>query len=52
METDVLLNLYFDKLYQNRVPVGVIYTQLAVDHITSEGPKIASTKLLDLLQNK
>lgn len=51
-ETDILLNLYFDTLYQNKVPVGVIYTQLAVDHITSEGPKIASTKLLDLLQNK
>ncbi|MFA6800943.1 MAG: hypothetical protein WCR19_02400 [Acholeplasmataceae bacterium] len=51
-ETEVLLNKYFNKLFENNVPVGILYTQLAVDGVTSDGPIIASTKLLEFLHNK
>ncbi len=47
---DKILSNYFDKLYETKTPVGVLYTQLAVDHITSEGPKLASIKLLNFIQ--
>lgn len=45
-KTEILLKDYFNKLYENKVAVGVIYTQLAVDGILGDGPKIASHQLL------
>ncbi len=45
-KTDELLDLFFNQLHTNSIPVGVIYTQLAVDEVLAEGPKIASIKLL------
>ncbi len=47
--TDILLDKFFNKLNDNKIPVGVIYTQLAVDGVLAEGPKIASKKLLKTL---
>lgn len=52
-QTDKLLDQFFDILYETKIPVGEIYTQLGVDGMEQEGPKKAAVKLFDWVrQNK
>ncbi|PKK98491.1 MAG: phosphoenolpyruvate carboxykinase [Tenericutes bacterium HGW-Tenericutes-2] len=48
-ETDKILENFFDILYKEGIPVGEIYTRLAVDGHHMTGPKFAARKLLELL---
>ena len=48
-ETRKLIDLYFNKLYKDGVPIGVLHTKLAVLGMEHEGPKIAAEALLKLL---
>ncbi|MBN3489982.1 hypothetical protein JV173_00495 [Acholeplasma equirhinis] len=44
-----LLNVYFKKLFDLKIPVGVLYTKLAVSGYEQKGPHDAATKLLEYL---
>ncbi len=50
--TDLLIDHFFKKMYDDRIVVGEIYTQLAVPGKEKDGPKSASKKLLEYLINK
>ena len=48
-ETNLILEDFFEILYKQKIPVGEIYTRLAVDGHHMTGPKYAAKKLLELL---
>lgn len=48
-ETDKLLVEYFKHLFDANVPIGEIYTRLAVPGFELKGPQLAARKLLDHL---
>lgn len=50
-QTEVLLEQYFDKLYEQNIVVGEIYTKLALKGHESDGPKNSAIKLLKYLNN-
>lgn len=47
--TKDLIATYFNKLKENNIPVGVIYTKLALDGYEQKGPQEAALKLLEYL---
>jgi hypothetical protein len=47
-ETRQLIDMYFDVLYKNKIPVGVLYTHLALD--ATDGPKGGAKALLKLIE--
>lgn len=47
--TKELIATYFNKLKDNNIPVGVIYTKLALDGYEQKGPQEAALKLLEYL---
>src|SRR5690606_5072861 len=47
-----LLNAYFKKLFDLKIPVGVLYTKLAVSGYEQKGPNEAAAKLLEYLTLK
>jgi len=49
VQTNQIIDQYFKQLYASNIPVGVLYTQLAVDDILGEGPKHASHILLNYM---
>ncbi len=44
-ETGQLIDNFFDLFFENEIPVGVLYTQLAIDGLEKEGPKRAAKDL-------
>ncbi len=48
-QTKILVKSYFSKLYDHKIPVGVIYTKLAIDGYEQKGPHEAARKLLEFL---
>lgn len=50
-DCDKLLDIYFDKLFENKVHVGTMRTQLAIENMKFEGPKSAATDLLEEIKN-
>ena len=48
-ETDALLVSMFHKLHQRKVPIGEIYTRLAIPGNELKGPQKAAKKLLEYL---
>lgn len=50
-ECDKLLDKYFDKLFENKVKVGTIKTQLGLNNMQFEGPKSAAIELFELIKN-
>ncbi len=50
--TRPLVREYFSKLFDAKIPVGVIYTKLAIDGFEQKGPQEAATKLLEYLTKK
>lgn len=51
-DTEKLLDLYFTNLYDNNIPVGELYTKLAVSGMETKGPQEAAQLLLDYLLSK
>ncbi|EGC83948.1 hypothetical protein [Anaerococcus hydrogenalis] len=49
-ECDKLLDKYFDNLFENNIKVGIIKTQLGLDHMQFEGPKSAAIELFELIK--
>lgn len=47
--TQPLIDLYFKALKDTNIPVGVIYTRLAIDGFEQKGPQEAALKLLEYL---
>lgn len=50
-QSDKLINKTFDKLYENNVEVGVIYTKLAIEGFEQKGPEKAAKKLFEWIMN-
>lgn len=50
-QTEKLLELYFSKLSENKIPMGMIYTQLGVEGKEQVGPKLAAEKLFEWINN-
>ena len=48
-ETRKLIDFYFDKLYKEGVPIGILHTKLAVAGMEVDGPKVAAEALLKLI---
>lgn len=46
-----LLDTYFEKLFNQNIPLGVIYTKLAISGYEQKGPHEAALKLLAYLTN-
>lgn len=46
---DIILDRVFNKLFENKIPVGQIYTRLAIEGYEFEGPKKAAKKLFKWL---
>lgn len=50
-ECDKLLDKYFDNLFENKVKVGTIKTQLGLNNMQFEGPRSAAIDLFELIKN-
>lgn len=50
-ECDKLLDKYFDNLFENKVKVGTIKTQLGLNNLQFEGPRSAAIELFELIKN-
>lgn len=50
-ECDKLLDKYFDNLFENKVKVGTIKTQLGLNNMQFEGPRSAAIELFELIKN-
>ena len=50
-QTEVLLEKYFSKLSENNIPIGMIYTQLAIEGKEQVGPKLAAERLFEWITN-
>ena len=50
-ECDKLLDKYFDTLFENKVKVGTIKTQLGLNNMQFEGPRSAAIELFELIKN-
>jgi hypothetical protein len=51
-QTDRIIDKVFHQLAENNVPIGQIYTRLAIDGFEQKGPEKAARKLFEWLQNK
>ena len=51
-ENDRIIDKVFHQLDKNKVPIGQIYTRLAIDGFEQKGPEEAAKKLFEWLQNK
>ncbi|MFA5693390.1 MAG: hypothetical protein WC907_07220 [Acholeplasmataceae bacterium] len=47
-----LVKEYFEKLFKTNIPVGVIYTKLAIDGYEQKGPQEAALNLIDFISKK
>ena len=50
-QSEKLIQKVFDKLYENDVEVGVIYTKLAIEGYEQKGPEKAAKKLFEWIMN-
>lgn len=50
-ECDKLLDKYFYNLFENKVKVGTIKTQLGLNNMQFEGPRSAAIELFELIKN-
>lgn len=48
---DDLIETYFDKLFNDKIKVGTIRTQLAIDNMESEGPKKSARELFEIIKS-
>lgn len=49
-ECDPLLEKFFSKLYENKIPVGTLRTQLSIEGMEFEGPKFAAIELFERIK--
>lgn len=47
-----LVESYFEKLHENKIPIGVIYTKLAVEGFEQKGPQEAARHLIKFISEK
>lgn len=50
-ETNILMEKYFNKMYEKKVMVGQIKTSLAICGMEKEGPKNAAIELFDIIKS-
>jgi energy-coupling factor transporter ATP-binding protein EcfA2 len=50
-QTNIIINDVFTKLFDNSIPVGQIYTRLAVEGYEQKGPEKAAKQLFELIKN-
>lgn len=50
-QCEVLLDQYFSKLFEDNIPVGEMYTKLAVPGAEQKGPKAAAIQLFEWIKN-
>ena len=50
-ECDILLDKYFDKMFEKGIKVGEINTCLAIKGMEKEGPKKAALELFEIIKN-
>jgi len=48
-KAEKLVRMYFSKMYENKVKVGEMYTSLAIEGLTKEGPHLAAEELFSLI---
>lgn len=48
---DKLIDQYFDKLFENKIKVGTIRTQLAIDNMETDGPKKSARELFEIIKD-
>ena len=48
---DLLIESYFDRLFADKIKVGTIRTQLAIDNMESEGPKKSARELFEIIKS-
>ncbi len=51
-QNDKIIEKVFNKLYENKVPVGQIYTRLAIEGLEQKGPEKAAKELFNWLRKK
>lgn len=51
-ETDKLIDIYFNAMFDSKVKVGQIKTCLGIEGLEKEGPRKASIELFEVIQNK
>ncbi len=49
-KSDRIISTFFEKLFTNKIPVGQIYTKLAIEGLETEGPLQAAKELLDYIR--
>lgn len=49
-ECDVLLDRFFEKLFENKIPTGTLRTQLAIEGMEFEGPRSAAIELFEKIK--
>lgn len=50
-ETNILMEKYFNKMYENKIRVGQIKTSLAICGMEKEGPKNAAIELFNIIKS-
>ncbi len=50
-QCDILIDKVYDQLFENKIPVGQIYTQLGIPGREMAGPKDAALKLLEWIKS-
>lgn len=50
-ETNILMEKYFNKMYEKKIRVGQIKTSLAICGMEKEGPKNAAIELFDIIKS-
>lgn len=48
-QTSIIIDRVFDKLFENNIPVGEIYTKLAIPGLEMKGPENAAKKIFEFV---
>ena len=48
-QTDIIIDSVFNQLFDNKIPVGEIYTKLAIDGLEMKGPESAAKKIFEFI---
>jgi len=48
-QTDIIIDDVYNQLFDNNIPVGEIYTKLAIEGLEMKGPKSAAKKIFEFI---
>ena len=51
-QTDIIIDDVFNQLFDNGIPVGEIYTKLAINGLEMKGPESAAKKIFEFIMKK